>query len=198
VKTIFILLGKSENWKHWLTMNDDKVCKPLLGTLGVGLTCKEKHGQIYPINGVVNPAPPLHPNCRCIIEIMDAMVAGMATNNGENGADYYIVHTGKLPNYYITSIDAASNYGYKKGKNTIGGKASGKMLGGDVYKNKDGHLPDALGRIWYEADINYIGGKRNNERIVYSNDGLIFVTYDHYYTFYEIIKTSDTDEEGEE
>lgn len=41
-------------------------------------------------------------------------------------------------------------------------------------------------RIWYEADINYTGGFRNGHRIVYSNDGLIFVTYDHYNTFYEI------------
>jgi len=43
------------------------------------------------------------------------------------------------------------------------------------------------GRIWYEADINYTGGKRKKQRIVWSNDGLIFVTYDHYKTFYEII-----------
>ena len=38
-----------------------------------------------------------------------------------------------------------------------------------------------------EADINYKRGKRNSERIVFSNDGLVFVTYDHYETFYEII-----------
>ena len=56
-----------------------------------------------------------------------------------------------------------------------------------VYKNLDGHLPQAPGRIWYEADINYKTGRRNNQRVVWSNDGLIFVTYDHYETFYEII-----------
>ena len=38
------------------------------------------------------------------------------------------------------------------------------------------------------ADINYDGGFRNDERIIFSNDGLIFVTYDHYETFYEVIK----------
>ena len=38
----------------------------------------------------------------------------------------------------------------------------------------------------YEADINYDKGFRNRQRILYSNDGLIFVTYDHYQTFYEI------------
>lgn len=55
------------------------------------------------------------------------------------------------------------------------------------YFNDDGHLPMAAGRRWFEADINYIGGFRNMQRIVYSNDGLVFVTYDHYHTFIEVI-----------
>jgi len=42
-------------------------------------------------------------------------------------------------------------------------------------------------RIWYEADIDYQRGYRGLSRIVYSNDGLIFVTYDHYRTFIEIV-----------
>lgn len=60
------------------------------------------------------------------------------------------------------------------------------MIGGDPYKNKERKLPSAPNRIWYEADINYISGERNRQRILYSNDGLIFVTYDHYQTFHEI------------
>ena len=40
--------------------------------------------------------------------------------------------------------------------------------------------------MWYEADINYTGGYRNGHRILYSNDGLMFATYDHYETFYEL------------
>ena len=60
------------------------------------------------------------------------------------------------------------------------------LLGGDEYENNDFKLPSAPGRKWYEADINYGGGKRNRQRIVYSNDGLMFATYDHYQTFYEI------------
>ncbi len=49
-----------------------------------------------------------------------------------------------------------------------------------------GKLPSADGRIWYEADINYTGGMRNSSRVIYSNDGLVFVTYDHYFTFNQI------------
>lgn len=60
------------------------------------------------------------------------------------------------------------------------------MIDGNIYKNKDEKLPDDYGRIWYEADINYESGYRNDARILYSNDGLIFATYDHYTTFYEI------------
>ena len=61
------------------------------------------------------------------------------------------------------------------------------MIGGDEDINDQGKLPAANNRTWYEADFNYHGGFRNDCRILYSNDGLIFVTYDHYKTFYEII-----------
>lgn len=60
------------------------------------------------------------------------------------------------------------------------------IIGGDIYRNKEGKLPSADGRIWYESDINYTGGMRNSSRILYSNDGLAFVTYDHYFTFNQI------------
>jgi hypothetical protein len=46
----------------------------------------------------------------------------------------------------------------------------------------------AIYRTWYEADIDYTYGKRNLKRVLYSNDGLVFVTEDHYQTFYEITR----------
>ena len=61
-----------------------------------------------------------------------------------------------------------------------------KSISAGVYKNLNGHLPQKTGRVWYEADINYKSGARNDQRIVWSNDGLVFATYDHYNTFYEI------------
>lgn len=64
----------------------------------------------------------------------------------------------------------------------------GKIIGGDEYKNTNSKLPQAYGRTWREADIDYESGYRNNSRIVYSNDGLIFATYDHYKTFYEVLQ----------
>ena len=62
----------------------------------------------------------------------------------------------------------------------------GAIIGGDIYRNIDGRLPESPGRVWYEADFDYMGGFRNNNRIIYSNDGLVFVTYDHYLTFSEV------------
>lgn len=66
------------------------------------------------------------------------------------------------------------------------GVAPGKSMGGDIFANKEGLLPSAPGRTWYEADINYISGYRGNDRIVYSSDGLLYKTSDHYKTFTEM------------
>ena len=61
--------------------------------------------------------------------------------------------------------------------------APGCSIGGNRFGNYEGLLPEAKGRKYTECDINYEGGYRNGERIVFSNDGLIFYTNDHYQTF---------------
>ena len=149
------------------------------------IDCRSRHGQIYSINEVVDPSPPLHVNCRCDIIPMKSISAGNATKNGDDGADYWIKHFGELPEYYITKSELI-DLGWSDGKKPAK-FAPGKMYTKDIYSNADGHLPDSPDRVWYEADINYYEGRRNRHRILWSNDGLIFVTYDHYETFYEII-----------
>lgn len=129
--------------------------------------------------------PPLHPNCRCEVLPIRAVVAGDATKEGKNGADFWMKYIGRLPDYYISEEDLKA-LGWKRGKSPKK-FAPGKMATMGIYRNDDRHLPHISGRIWYEADINYYEGKRNRYRLVWSNDGLIFVTYDHYATFYEII-----------
>ena len=60
----------------------------------------------------------------------------------------------------------------------------GKCIGGDRFGNREGLLPDAPGRTWTECDINTLGASsRGAERIVFSNDGLIYYTGDHYDSF---------------
>jgi len=96
-----------------------------------------------------------------------------------------LAHEGRLPGYYITKAEALK-LGWVSFKGNLHLKAPGKMIGGDIFFNDNKKLPDAAGRIWYEADINYISSYRNIMRILYSNDGLMFVTYDHYISFYEL------------
>ena len=68
----------------------------------------------------------------------------------------------------------------------MAGKAPGKMIGGDIFQNRANKLPNAPGSIWYECDIDYQGGFRNNYRLIYSNDGLVFKTDSHYNRFISV------------
>lgn len=117
---------------------------------------------------------------------MLAIFAGYATRKGFDGADYWLKQYQRLPEYYITKEEAIA-LGWVSVLGNLNDVAPDMMIGGDVYSNRNGHLPEAEGRVWYEADINYTGGYRTRHRILYSNDGLVFITYDHYETFIEII-----------
>jgi RHS repeat-associated protein len=105
-------------------------------------------------------------------------------NSFDDVADY-IKKNGKLPDNFITK-DQAKALGWDPKKGNLADVAPGKSIGGDIFKNKGTPLPDAPGRVWYEADINYSGGFRGTDRIIYSNDGLIYKTSDHYKTFTQI------------
>ena len=166
----------SHHYKHWLSTEDDRRC----------FDCENMHGKIYEIDEIPNPEPPLHEHCRCSISPMQAVIAGTATRDKRNGLDWWIIQLGALPPYYISDDDAYA-LGWKPKRGNLHEVAPGKMLTRGIYKNRDGHLPTADGRIWFEADINYVSGRRNTERILFSNDGLIFVTYDHYASFIEIV-----------
>ena len=94
----------------------------------------------------------------------------------------YIHLYGKLPSNYVHKKDAEALYGWKGGP--LDKLAPGKAIGGSTFGNYEGLLPDAKGRTWTECDIDTIGKKeRGAKRIVFSNDGLIFYTDDHYETF---------------
>ena len=168
----------SINFKNWKAIIDLFTC----------LDCRKKHGKIYEIDEYVLDEPPLHWKCRCKIEPMEAKMAGTATKLKENGADWWLRNLGRLPDYYITKEEALA-LGDKPLFGNLDVVAPGKVLTKSVYQNRNGHLPSKEGRIWYEADINYNPkwGYRGGDRILFSNDGLIFVTYNHYHTFVEIV-----------
>ncbi|MCP9227930.1 hypothetical protein NMG90_21530 [Bacillus mycoides] len=97
----------------------------------------------------------------------------------------YVKEHKKLPDNYITK-DQAESLGWVNREGNLHKVAPGKSMGGDIFENRKKQLPDVPGRTWYEAVINYVSGFRGNDRIVYSSDGLIYKTSDHYKTFTEI------------
>ncbi|MBR6521857.1 MAG: ribonuclease [Oscillospiraceae bacterium] len=102
----------------------------------------------------------------------------------EDVAEY--IHTyGKLPENFI-SKNEARDLGWVSSEGNLWDVAYGMSIGGDKFGNREGLLPDAKGRTWYECDVNYSGGFRGDERIVYSNDGLIYYTDDHYESFTQL------------
>ena len=92
------------------------------------------------------------------------------------------LHTyGHLPDNYITKSEAAS-LGWEGG--SVEPYAEGRAIGGDLFGNREGLLPEAKGRVYYECDIDTLGAdSRGAQRIVFSNDGLIYYTSDHYESF---------------
>ena len=93
----------------------------------------------------------------------------------------YIREYGKLPSNFITK-DEARALGWQSGG--LEKYAPGKCIGGDVFGNREGLLPEKAGRVYYECDIDTLGAdSRGAKRIVFSNDGLIYYTDDHYDSF---------------
>ena len=92
------------------------------------------------------------------------------------------IHTyGCLPQNFITK-DQARQAGWNGG--SLEPYCPGMCIGGDSFGNREGLLPKAQGRSWTECDINTLGAdSRGAERIVFSNDGLIYYTGDHYESF---------------
>ena len=99
-------------------------------------------------------------------------------------ADYIFAH-GTLPDNFLTKSEARQ-LGWDSSQNYGSDVAPGYSIGGDKFGNYEGLLPDASGRKWYEADANYTAGPRGAERILYSSDGLVYYTNDHYQTFTEM------------
>ena len=99
----------------------------------------------------------------------------------KNSVAEYIHTFGHLPSNFITKAKA-TELGWEGG--SLEPYAPGKSIGGDRFGNREGLLPKKSGRTYTECDIDTRGKKsRGAKRIVFSNDGLVYYTGDHYETF---------------
>ena len=103
----------------------------------------------------------------------------------------YIAAYHALPGNFITKNQAAA-LGWSSSAGNLWKVARGKSIGGDRFGNYEGQLPDRKGRTWKECDVNYAGGYRGGERLLYSSDWLIYYTGDHYSTFTQVLVSFDT------
>lgn len=121
----------------------------------------------------------------------------------EYGWDYYTLEEvalylhvfWELPPNYITK-DEAYDLGWNSREGNLWDVAYGYVIGGDTFGNREGLLPDDGERQWYECDVNYEGGYRGAERVLFSSDGLIYYTLDHYESFEPLYEGWFGDEEG--
>lgn len=92
------------------------------------------------------------------------------------------IHTyGRLPDNFITKQEAKT-LGWSGG--SLEPYAPGMCIGGDHFGNYEGLLPEKEGRSYTECDIDTLGAeKRGAKRIVFSDDGLVYYTADHYESF---------------
>ncbi|SEQ47278.1 ribonuclease [Rosenbergiella nectarea] len=90
-----------------------------------------------------------------------------------------------LPDYYIRKGEARRK-GWVASKGNLCEVLPGRVIGGDRFSNREHRLPEKAGRSWQEADVNFSCGRRNSDRLLFSSDGLIYLTTDHYRSFQQV------------
>lgn len=104
----------------------------------------------------------------------------MAELTDESVIINYVKKYHELPGYYLTKSEARK-LGWNPSDANLCEALPGKAIGGDRFGNREGKLPKD--KVYYEADVNYRCGKRNADRIVFTKQGEVWLTKDHYKTF---------------
>ena len=119
-------------------------------------------------------------------------IAGQSGQISEDGSytsrddvALYIHTYGHLPDNFITKKEA-QKAGWDSQEGNLQDVLPGMSIVVDRFGNYEGALPEEDGRKYFECDIDYQGGYRSSKRIVYSNDGLVFYTEDHYKNFEQL------------
>lgn len=114
-------------------------------------------------------------------EAEDELLPEDGSYTGKEEVALYLHQYGHLPDNFITKREAEA-LGWPGGN--LEPYAPGKCIGGSRFGNYEGRLPEKKGRTYTECDIDTLGKRsRGAKRLVFSNDGLIYYTEDHYETF---------------
>ncbi len=92
----------------------------------------------------------------------------------------YVKSNHELPDYYITKSEARKQ-GWVPSEGNLCDVLPGKAIGGDKFSNREKTLPS--GKQYFEADVNYNCGNRNADRIVFTKEGEVYLTKNHYKSF---------------
>ncbi|MGG5208484.1 ribonuclease domain-containing protein [Chryseobacterium sp. MIQD13] len=92
----------------------------------------------------------------------------------------YVKQNHRLPDYYITKNEARK-LGWNASKGNLCEVLPGRAIGGDKFGNRESQLPQ--GEKYYEADVNYSCGNRNADRIIFTRNGDVYLTKNHYKSF---------------
>ncbi len=98
----------------------------------------------------------------------------------ENKVISYVKENHRLPEYYITKSEAKKQ-GWNPSQGNLCEVLPGKAIGGDYFGNREGRLPKD--EKYFEADVNYSCGNRNADRIIFTKNGDVYLTKDHYRSF---------------
>lgn len=98
----------------------------------------------------------------------------------QNTVIRFVKQNHKLPEYYITKNEARK-LGWKPSEGNLCEVLPGKAIGGDRFGNREKALPE--GQTYFEADVNYHCGNRNADRIIFTENGDVYLTKNHYKSF---------------
>jgi len=113
-------------------------------------------------------------------QILEEKENPIASLTKEESVISYVKSNHKLPDYYLTKSEAKSK-GWIASKGNLCDVLPGKAIGGDKFSNREKSLPK--GEQYYEADVNYNCGNRGADRIVFTENGDVWLTKNHYKSF---------------
>ena len=161
----------STECKKWEAEKDSRTCPKCRLLDGKVVSC-----SFLPLLSF-SLRPPLHPLCRCSLIKVPLVFAGIAVYGKTAEASWDVSYHGTLPRQCIAKPVEKILESIPWQKN-IPSIAIGRSIKGDKFAKLIQKPPTKSARVWHEADLQYNDSEGRPERLLYSNDGLFFATYD--------------------